>query len=200
MYEFTAAQQKKALFWLVLFHIFIIAASNYLVQFPFKFSVSLPLGRIFLPLYLPRHRPDRAHFRCAVGETDYFWVMFPALLLSYVFSVLFHDGNWTGWASLAEFTFVGRIALASFFRLCAWANPRYFRVQQITPSEIMVGCPHCFHRCRQRFGHAGVFSPLPFMPATMNLWRQTGGASHLSIICSNSPSAPSSSCLPTASY
>ena len=41
--------------------------------------------------------------------------MFPALLLSYVFSVLFHDGNWTGWVSLAEFnTFVGRIAFASF--------------------------------------------------------------------------------------
>ncbi len=41
--------------------------------------------------------------------------MFPALLLSYVFSVLFHNGSWTGLGALSEFnTFVGRIALASF--------------------------------------------------------------------------------------
>ncbi len=41
------------------------------------------LGRIFLPLYLPRYRPDRAHFRRAVGETDYFLgdVPRPAALL-----------------------------------------------------------------------------------------------------------------------
>ena len=41
--------------------------------------------------------------------------MFPALLLSYIFSVLFHNGSWTGLGALSEFnTFVGRIALASF--------------------------------------------------------------------------------------
>ena len=73
MYEFTAAQQKKALFWLVLFHIFIIAASNYLVLVPLSnFRYLYHLGRIFLSIYLPRYRPDRAHFRCTVGETDYF--------------------------------------------------------------------------------------------------------------------------------
>jgi len=54
-------------------------------------------------------------FGAPLARRIIFWVMFPALLLSYVFSVLFHDGNWTGWASLTEFnTFVGRIALASF--------------------------------------------------------------------------------------
>ena len=85
MYEFTAAQQKKALFWLVLFHIFIIAASNYLVQFPFQvFGIFYHFGAHFpSPFYLPRYRPDRAHFRCAVGETDYFLgdVPRPAALL-----------------------------------------------------------------------------------------------------------------------
>ena len=39
----------------------------------------------------------------------------PAVLLSYVISVLFHDGTWTGWGSLADFQpLVFRIALASF--------------------------------------------------------------------------------------
>ena len=92
MYEFTTAQQQKALFWLVLFHILIIAASNYLVQFPFQIFGIHTLARRII-----------------------FWVMFPALLLSYIFSVLFHDGSWTGLGALFEFnTFVGRIALASF--------------------------------------------------------------------------------------
>ena len=115
--------------------------------------------------------------------------MFPALLL-FTSSPSLHDGNWTGWASLTEFnTFVGRIALASFFRLCARANPRYFRIQQITPSEIMVDCPTASTVVGNALDTL-VFFAVAFMRATMNLWRQTGRASHLSIICSNSPSAP----------
>ena len=39
---FSVLQQRKALFWLVFFHIAVIAASNYLVQFPF--TVTLPNG------------------------------------------------------------------------------------------------------------------------------------------------------------
>ena len=116
MYEFTAAQQKKALFWLVLFHIFIIAASNYLVQFPFQiFGIFTTWGAFSFPfIFLATDLTVRI-FGAPLARRIIFWVMFPALLLSYVFSVLFHDGNWTGWASLAEFnTFVGRIALASF--------------------------------------------------------------------------------------
>ena len=41
-FTFSTAQQRKALFWLVLFHIAVIASSNYLVQFPF--TVVLPNG------------------------------------------------------------------------------------------------------------------------------------------------------------
>jgi len=39
---FSVLQQRKALFRLVFFHIAVIAASNYLVQFPF--TVTLPNG------------------------------------------------------------------------------------------------------------------------------------------------------------
>ena len=116
MYEFTVAQQKKALFWLVLFQIFIIAASNYLVQFPFQiFGIFTTWGAFSFPfIFLATDLTVRI-FGAPLARRIIFWVMFPALLLSYVFSVLFHEGNWTGWASLTEFnTFVGRIALASF--------------------------------------------------------------------------------------
>lgn len=116
MYEFTVAQQKKALFWLVLFHIFIIATSNYLVQFPFQiFGIFTTWGAFSFPfIFLATDLTVRI-FGAPLARRIIFWVMFPALLLSYVFSVLFHEGNWTGWASLTEFnTFVGRIALASF--------------------------------------------------------------------------------------
>ena len=41
-FSFTPAQQHKALRWLVLFHIAVIASSNYLVQFPF--TITLPNG------------------------------------------------------------------------------------------------------------------------------------------------------------
>ena len=42
MYQFSNKQQSKALFWLILFHIAVIASSNYLVQFPF--TIVLPDG------------------------------------------------------------------------------------------------------------------------------------------------------------
>lgn len=116
MYQFTQAQQKKALFWLVLFHILIIASSNYLVQFPFEiFGVHSTWGALTFPfIFLATDLTVRIFGSC-LARRIIFWVMFPALILSYVFSVLFSNGSWTGWSSLFEFnTFVGRIALASF--------------------------------------------------------------------------------------
>ncbi len=116
MYRFTATQQKKALFWLVLFHILIIAASNYLVQFPFEiFSAHTTWGAFTFPfIFLATDLTVRI-FGSTLARRIIFWVMFPSLLLSYILSVLFSNGSWTGWTSLAEFnTFVGRIALASF--------------------------------------------------------------------------------------
>ena len=50
MYTFTLAQQKKALFWLAFFHILVIAASNYLVQFPFElFGLHTTWGAFTFP-------------------------------------------------------------------------------------------------------------------------------------------------------
>lgn len=113
---FTPEQQKKALFWLVLFHIVIIAASNYLVQFPFQiFGVHTTWGAFSFPfIFLATDLTVRI-FGAALARRIIFRVMFPALVLSYVLSVLFSEGRWAGWQGLAEFNaFVGRIALASF--------------------------------------------------------------------------------------
>ena len=120
-FSFTPAQQHKALRWLVLFHIAVIASSNYLVQFPFTitlpngFAVHSTWGALSFPfIFLATDLTVRI-FGQRLARRIIFRVMFPALLLSYVISVLFHDGTWTGWGSLADFQpLVFRIALASF--------------------------------------------------------------------------------------
>ena len=120
-FSFTPAQQHKALRWLVLFHIAVIASSNYLVQFPFTitlpngFAVHSTWGALSFPfIFLATDLTVRI-FGQRLARRIIFFVMFPALLLSYVISVLFHDGAWTGWGALASFDlFVFRIALASF--------------------------------------------------------------------------------------
>ncbi|EGV37606.1 7-cyano-7-deazaguanine/7-aminomethyl-7-deazaguanine transporter [Neisseria weaveri] len=119
MYRFSTQQQHKALLWLSFFHILIIAASNYLVQFPFElFGFHTTWGAFTFPfIFLTTDLTVRIFGR-QLARKIIFWVMFPALLLSYVVSVLFTEGNWSGWQQLAAFnTFVGRIALASF---CAY--------------------------------------------------------------------------------
>lgn len=120
-YQFTRKQQHKALIWLVFFHIAIIAASNYLVQFPF--TITLPngyeihstWGALSFPfIFLATDLTVRI-FGQSLARAIIFWVMFPALILSYALSVLFVQGNWTGWSALMSFnTFVFRIAIASF--------------------------------------------------------------------------------------
>ncbi|HFC8518501.1 TPA: 7-cyano-7-deazaguanine/7-aminomethyl-7-deazaguanine transporter [Neisseria weaveri] len=119
MYRFSTQQQHKALLWLSFFHILIIASSNYLVQFPFElFGFHTTWGAFTFPfIFLTTDLTVRIFGR-QLARKIIFWVMFPALLLSYVVSVLFTEGNWSGWQQLAAFnTFVGRIALASF---CAY--------------------------------------------------------------------------------
>ncbi len=116
MYRFTSAQLQKALIWLAFFHILIIAASNYLVQFPFEvFGFHTTWGAFTFPfIFLATDLTVRI-FGQRLARRIIFWVMLPALALSYAVSVLFHEGAWTGWAALASFNgFVGRIALASF--------------------------------------------------------------------------------------
>lgn len=116
MYTFTPAQQRKALVWLSFFHILVIAASNYLVQFPFElFGFHTTWGAFTFPfIFLTTDLTVRIFGR-QLARRIIFWVMLPALALSYTVSVWFSQGSWTGWAAIAGFnSFVGRIALASF--------------------------------------------------------------------------------------
>ena len=101
---------------LVAFHIAIVIASNYLVQLPitlFGFhstwgAFSFPV--IFLATDLTVRLIGKVAARRVITRA-----MLPALVVSYVVGVLFHEGRFNGWGALAEFnTFVFRIAFASF--------------------------------------------------------------------------------------
>ncbi|THT99648.1 7-cyano-7-deazaguanine/7-aminomethyl-7-deazaguanine transporter [Lampropedia puyangensis] len=101
---------------LVIFHIFIIIASNYLVQIPIDLlgfhstwgAFSFPF--IFLATDLTVRLIGKREARAVIAR-----VMVPALIASYIVSVLFHEGQFNGLNSLLAFnSFVFRIALASF--------------------------------------------------------------------------------------
>ena len=101
---------------LVAFHILIIIASNYLVQLPidlFGFhstwgAFSFPF--IFLATDLTVRLIGKAEARRVIMRT-----MIPALVASYIVSVLFHEGRFNGLGTLGEFnSFVFRMAFASF--------------------------------------------------------------------------------------
>lgn len=116
MLSLSASQFRKALICLSLLHIAIIAASNYLVQFPFEFfGLHNTWGAFTFPfIFLATDLTVRV-FGKVLARRIIFAVMFPALLLSYVISVIFAEGRFAGFAGLSEFNlFVARIALASF--------------------------------------------------------------------------------------
>jgi len=101
---------------LVAFHITIVIASNYLVQLPINLlgfhstwgAFSFPF--IFLATDLTVRLIGKQAARRVITRA-----MLPALVASYVVSVLFHDGSFNGWQALAAFNgFVFRIALGSF--------------------------------------------------------------------------------------
>ena len=121
MYSFTSAQKKQALIWLVLFHITVIASSNYLVQFPFTitllngYKVHSTWGALSFPfIFLATDLTVRI-FGARLARRIIFWVMLPALMVSYGISVAFHVGSWQGITALTTFNgFIFRIAFASF--------------------------------------------------------------------------------------
>jgi hypothetical protein len=111
-----ASVNRPVLAGLIAFHILIIIASNYLVQLPITLfgwhttwgAFSFPF--IFLATDLTVRLIGKHAARVVIAR-----VMLPALVASYVVSVLFHDGAFGGLATLGEFNlFVFRIALASF--------------------------------------------------------------------------------------
>ena len=113
---FRATPQRWAVAALSALHLGIIIASNYLVQLPFMlFGLHTTWGAFSFPLiYVASDLTARLLGpRAARGVVAR--VMLPALLASYIVSVLFHDGVFAGWGALAMFNlFVFRIALGSF--------------------------------------------------------------------------------------
>ncbi|TBU75499.1 7-cyano-7-deazaguanine/7-aminomethyl-7-deazaguanine transporter [Phytopseudomonas daroniae] len=111
-----ASVSRAVLAALIAFHILIIIASNYLVQLPITLfgwhttwgAFSFPF--IFLATDLTVRLIGKRAARVVIARA-----MVPALVASYIVSVLFHEGAFGGLAVLGEFNlFVFRIALASF--------------------------------------------------------------------------------------
>jgi len=116
MLSLTHSQIRRALTLLVGFHILIICASNYLVQLPFTlFGWHTTWGAFSFPfVYLATDLTVRI-FGQESARHIIFKAMLPALVISYVVGVLFHQGALQGLDTLAEYnSFVFRIALASF--------------------------------------------------------------------------------------
>lgn len=138
---FSDPQKRSSLKLLAFFHIFILTISNFLVQRTFEITVPftdyvIPTtwGTFTFPfIFLATDLTVRV-FGAELARKIIFVVMFPALLISYVISVLFFETQFQGFSALSEFNFfVFRIALASF---------RGYAVGQIL--DILV-----FNRLRQ---------------------------------------------------
>ena len=109
-------RNMNILFALSLFHIITITASNYLVQIPFQFfGMHTTWGAFTFPfIFLATDLTVRV-YGSDQARKIIFTAMFPALLISYLASVLFVNGTFEGLAGLASFNVtVARIAVASF--------------------------------------------------------------------------------------
>ncbi|WP_432456145.1 MULTISPECIES: 7-cyano-7-deazaguanine/7-aminomethyl-7-deazaguanine transporter [unclassified Agarivorans] len=108
--------ERRSVFILAVFHIVTIAASNYLVQLPFTiFGFHTTWGAFTFPfIFLATDLTVRL-FGASRARKIIFSAMLPALLVSYLVSVLFYQGQFQGLAGLLTWnSFVARIALASF--------------------------------------------------------------------------------------
>ncbi|MDX1466390.1 MAG: 7-cyano-7-deazaguanine/7-aminomethyl-7-deazaguanine transporter [Halomonas sp.] len=112
----SEAQTRHCLALLVAFHILVIAASNYLVQLPFTlWGLHTTWGAFSFPfIFLATDLTVRL-FGKEPARAIILRVMLPALVVSYVVSVVFPRGGFAGLEALGEANlFVARIALASF--------------------------------------------------------------------------------------
>ncbi|MGO2234909.1 7-cyano-7-deazaguanine/7-aminomethyl-7-deazaguanine transporter [Marinomonas sp. UCMA 3892] len=115
MSTFTSEQKGKALCYLAIFHLLIIASSNYLVQIPFTvLGFHTTWGAFTFPfIFLATDLTVRI-FGATLARKIIFLVMIPSLIVSYVLSVIFAQGEFQGFGALSSLnTFVGRIAIAS---------------------------------------------------------------------------------------
>lgn len=116
MIAFTPRQRTHALVWLALFHLLVITSSNYLVQLPVAiFGLHTTWGAFSFPfIFLATDLTVRI-FGAPLARRIILAVMIPALVISYVISALFYQGEWQGLAALSAMNlFVARIACASF--------------------------------------------------------------------------------------
>ena len=171
--QFTSVQQRKALSFLVLFHLLIIASSNYLVQLPFTvFGFHTTWGAFTFPfIFLATDLTVRI-FGAVMARKIIFRVMAPSLAISYGLSVLFYQGEYQGIAHLAEFNlFVARIAIASFmaYLLGQILDVSVFnRLRQMKQWWVAPTCSTIFGNALDTiafFAIAFYNSPDPFMAA-----------------------------------
>ncbi|MCD4500798.1 7-cyano-7-deazaguanine/7-aminomethyl-7-deazaguanine transporter [Chromobacterium vaccinii] len=116
MFSFTDRQRLSALIQLSMFHIAIIASSNYLVQLPITvFGFHTTWGAFTFPfIFLATDLTVRI-FGAPLARRIILAAMVPALAISYLVSTLFYQGAWQGFQALEHFNlFVARIAAASF--------------------------------------------------------------------------------------
>ena len=116
MFAFTDRQRLSALIQLSMFHIAIIASSNYLVQLPITiFGFHTTWGAFTFPfIFLATDLTVRI-FGAPLARRIILAAMVPALAISYLVSTLFYQGAWQGFQALEHFNlFVARIAAASF--------------------------------------------------------------------------------------
>lgn len=116
MLSLAQSTQRTTLAFLIGFHILIIIASNYLVQFPmYLFGFKTTWGAFSFPfIFLATDLTVRLIGKKSARRVITY-AMLPALAASYVVSVLFHEGTLQNLDSLKELnTFVLRISLASF--------------------------------------------------------------------------------------
>ncbi len=111
-----ASKIKKVLLILAGFHILILASSNYLVQLPFTIlGLHTTWGAFTFPFVFLATDLTVRLYGTALARRIILTVMLPALVVSYVASVLFYQGSFQGLEKLTQLdTFVARIALASF--------------------------------------------------------------------------------------
>ena len=106
---------QKLIITMTLFHISIVAASNYLVQIPFQiFGLHTTWGAFTFPFVFLATDLTVRLFGHKPARQIIFRAMFPALIVSYLVSVMFYDGQFQPNGLSSFDTFVARIALASF--------------------------------------------------------------------------------------
>ena len=183
----TSGMQRRALALLISFHIAIIIACNYLVQLPITLfgyhttwgAFSFPF--IFLATDLTVRLLGKQAARRVIAR-----VMLPALVASYVVSVVFQEGSYRGIDALLSFNdFVLRISLASFVA---------YVIGQLLDIQV-------FDRLRPCWATWQTPSPSSRSPsgtAAIRSWPSTGSRSLPSTMPSNCSSACCCSCRFTA--